>query len=46
MKDPYNTLGLTRAATEAQIKAAFKTLARKHHPDLRPGDETAINVPA
>jgi len=42
MKDPYETLGLTKTATDAQIKAAFKKLARKHHPDLRPGDSAAI----
>jgi len=42
MKDPYETLGLPKTATDAQIKAAFKKLARKHHPDLRPGDEAAI----
>ena len=42
MKDPYETLGLPKTATEAQIKAAFKKLARKHHPDLRPGDAAAV----
>ena len=42
MNDPYATLGLPKTATEAQIKAAFKKLARKHHPDLRPGDASAI----
>jgi len=42
MTDPYDVLGLSKAATEAQIKAAFKKLARKHHPDLRPGDTSAI----
>ena len=41
-KDPYETLGLQKTATEAQIKAAFKKLARKFHPDLRPGDAAAI----
>ncbi|MBC7739009.1 MAG: J domain-containing protein [Candidatus Saccharibacteria bacterium] len=41
-KDPYATLGLTKTATEAQIRAAFKKLARKFHPDLRPDDEGAI----
>jgi len=42
MKDPYEILGLPKTATEAQIKAAFKKLARRHHPDLRPGDAAAI----
>jgi DnaJ-class molecular chaperone len=41
MKDPYGTLGVTRSATDKDIKDAFKKLARKFHPDLHPGDKTA-----
>jgi DnaJ-class molecular chaperone len=41
MKDPYETLGLTRSATDKEIKDAFKKLARKFHPDLHPGDKEA-----
>lgn len=41
MKDPYETLGVTRSATDKDIKEAFKKLARKFHPDLHPGDKTA-----
>ena len=41
MKDPYETLGVNRTATAAEIKDAFKRLARKFHPDLHPGDKEA-----
>jgi DnaJ-class molecular chaperone len=39
MKDPYETLGITRSATDKEIKDAFKKLARKFHPDLHPGNK-------
>ena len=41
MDDPYETLGVTRSATDKEIKDAFKKLARKFHPDLHPGDKEA-----
>jgi DnaJ-class molecular chaperone len=41
MRDPYEILGLTRDADEAAIKAAYRKLAKKHHPDLHPGDKKA-----
>lgn len=41
MTDPYETLGLPKSATAAEIKAQFKKLARKHHPDLHPDDAGA-----
>jgi DnaJ-class molecular chaperone len=40
-KDYYATLGVTKAASEKEIKQAFRKLARKHHPDVNPGDKRA-----
>ena len=41
MRDPYDVLGVTRGAGEAAIKAAYRKLAKRHHPDLHPGDPKA-----
>ena len=40
-KDYYNILGLNRSATDKDIKQAYRKLARKHHPDVNPGDKSA-----
>jgi curved DNA-binding protein len=40
-KDYYATLGVTKTATEKELKQAYRKLARKHHPDVNPGDKAA-----
>lgn len=41
--DPYRTLGVTKSATAAQVKSAYRRLARENHPDKKPGDKAAEN---
>ena len=38
MNDPFRVLGVTSAATEDEIKSAYRALAKKYHPDLNPDD--------
>jgi curved DNA-binding protein len=40
-KDYYATLGVPRTATAKEIRAAFRKLARQHHPDVNQGDKAA-----
>jgi DnaJ-class molecular chaperone len=40
-KDYYQTLGVTKTATDKELKQAYRKLARKHHPDVNPGDKSA-----
>lgn len=41
VQDYYETLGVPRTATQKDISAAFRKLARKYHPDLNAGDKQA-----
>jgi DnaJ-class molecular chaperone len=40
-KDYYATLGVPKTASDAEIKRAYRKLARQHHPDLNPSDKVA-----
>src|SRR5579884_2360948 len=41
VSDYYEVLGVSRGASEKDIKSAFRKMARKYHPDLNHGDKQA-----
>ena len=45
-KDYYEVLGLKKGATDAEIKKAYRQMAKKYHPDLNPSAEAEEMSPS
>ena len=41
IQNPYEVLGVSYGATDAEVTKAYRKLVKKYHPDLHPGDEEA-----
>ena len=44
MRDFYEVLGVSKQATQPELKKAYRLLAKKHHPDVNPGDNEAAEL--